>query len=132
MIKIIFLLFALNSVPSESVGFNPEIFEIYKQPYFPIVAKLIHIERLHDTHEFKDGKRIKLGRPAQYITLWDCGPYGHLISDKEKVYRWAAFESTLILQNYKGIALIKDIKIPGSIFDEVDDAEETHEDKATI
>jgi hypothetical protein len=48
------------------------------------------------------------GSSESYITVWDCGKYGRLRSDNEKVYRWAQPESVLYLKQ-----LDDDVRIVG-------------------
>lgn len=138
MIKIIYLLLALNTVTANSVDVNPNLFEIYKQPYISIAARLIHIERLLPL-ELEGGPSsinypivIQI-RPAQFITLWDCGEYGHVASKSERVYRFARLDSTLLLQNYMGKTIIRGIRpesnespseYRSSIFDDVEETRE--------
>jgi hypothetical protein len=92
---------------------------VYRQPFFPWQARLVHCERIPSTQfYFTDSFTITpgiaigayTGNTEQFITLWDCGRYGLLASDKEKVYRLAQFETILLLQSYDGLTIIKDIK----------------------
>jgi hypothetical protein len=50
------------------------------------------------------------GNPESYITGWQCGKYGRLVTDSEKVFRHSKPSSILYLKIVRKIPYIDDIK----------------------
>lgn len=61
-----------------------------KYPNFRVWHKC----RLLNQYVVSKGKYGWLG----YITIWDCGKYGRLVSEDTHVFKWAHDESMLLLE----------------------------------
>lgn len=93
----------------------------YRAPSFPVRATLLSQDFIPSTRQthvapvFSGKGRMSMavystGHSERYTTMWDCGKYGRLTSDQERVFRFAQEESVLLLKQVGNETRIWDIR----------------------